>query len=369
MAADGVNNTRDIEARKELSQCDDSITNQTAHRIDNNTPSGEVGFDKAGGTESGSRNNDNAKEFHTLADQIPCVPPMLKGPDSIKCTQFPFKPSATPELIPNRFKIPDIPKYDRSSYPQEHITTYTTTMKENDLAQHEIEIEDCRHLRKEVATLLKNGHHREFLSDRAKNEYGRSLDNAEPSKVVEGSPRMAININFRGNRVNCVTFSAAKKTKILEDTNDLLLPPNDLVISLNVLDYKIKRVLVDLGSSANIIQLRVLEQAKLTIIPAIKLLAGFNLTSVTTRGEILLPTHVKGVTKTTLFEVVDEDMGFNVILGMLWMHKIKVIPSTYHRLLQFPMPEGIKKIKGDQPKKREMNAVIVSKSKGKESNK
>nr|XP_009770530.1 PREDICTED: uncharacterized protein LOC104221218 [Nicotiana sylvestris] len=36
------------------------------------------------------------------------------------------------------FKIPDIPKYDGTSDPREHITTYTTTVKGNDLAQHEI---------------------------------------------------------------------------------------------------------------------------------------------------------------------------------------------------------------------------------------
>ncbi|XP_070057151.1 uncharacterized protein [Nicotiana tomentosiformis] len=64
---------------------------------------------------------------------------MLKGPDSRKYTQLSFKPSATPELIPKRFKMTDIPKYDGTSDPQEHITTYTTTVKGNDLAQHEIE--------------------------------------------------------------------------------------------------------------------------------------------------------------------------------------------------------------------------------------
>ncbi|XP_070045484.1 uncharacterized protein [Nicotiana tomentosiformis] len=166
---------------------------------------------------------------------------------------------------------------------------------------------------------------------------------------------------FGGNEINLVTFSAAKKTKVSvthnkrlrevtedditfteEDADGLLLPHNDaLVISLNVLDIKIKRVLVDLGSSANIIQCRVLEQAKLTrsIIPATKLLAGFNLASVNTRREILLPTNAEGVMKTTLFEVVEDDMGYNIILGRLWLHEMKVVPSTYHQLLKFLTPE------------------------------
>ncbi|XP_075103609.1 uncharacterized protein LOC142178179 [Nicotiana tabacum] len=102
---------------------------------------------------------------------------------------------------------------------------------------------DCRHLREEVATLLNNGHLREFLSDRAKNNYGRNRDNAEPSKVGEDH---TINMIFGGNEINGVTFSTAKKTKVLithgkrlwedaedditfteEDADRLLLPHKD----------------------------------------------------------------------------------------------------------------------------------------------
>ncbi|XP_019244352.1 PREDICTED: uncharacterized protein LOC109224221 [Nicotiana attenuata] len=122
-------------------------------------------------------------------------------------------------------------------------------------------------------------------------------------------------MTFGGNEINDITFSATKKIKILvthnkrlrevtedditfteEDADSLLLPHNDtLVTSLNVSDFKIKHVLDDPRSSAKIIQWRVLEQAKLTgsIIPTTKLLVRFNLASVTTRGEILLPTNTE----------------------------------------------------------------------------
>ncbi|XP_070035609.1 uncharacterized protein [Nicotiana tomentosiformis] len=160
---------------------------------------------------------------------------------------------------------------------------------------------DCRHLREKVAILLKNGHLREFLSDRAKKNNGHNRDNAEPSKAGEEPPCQMINMIFGGNNINGVTFSVAKKTKVSithrkglwedditfteEDAEKLLLPHNDaLVISINILDFKVKCILVDPESSANIIQWRVLEQAKLTknIILATKLLAGFNLARVTT---------------------------------------------------------------------------------------
>ncbi|XP_019227507.1 PREDICTED: uncharacterized protein LOC109208807 [Nicotiana attenuata] len=249
---------------------------------------------------------------------------------------------------------------------------------------------ECQRLREEVAMLLKNIHLREFLSDRAKNNYGRSRDNIEPSKIREDPPRLTINMIFARNKINAVTFSPTKKTKVSvthnkrlqkvaedditfteEDANGLLLPHKDALVNfLYVLDFKIKRVLVGLGSSANIIQWRVLEQAKLTrsIISATKFLAGFNLASVTTLGEFFLPTNAERVMMTTLFEVVDRDMGYNIILSRLWLHEMKGVPSTYHQLLKIPTPKGIKQIRGGQLAAREMNAVLVSSSKGKELN-
>nr|XP_009608282.1 uncharacterized protein LOC104102308 [Nicotiana tomentosiformis] len=105
---------------------------------------------------------------------------------------------------------------------------------------------DCRHLREEMSTLLKNDHLREFLSDRAKNIYDHNRDNAEPSKVGDNTPHLMINMIFRGNEINGVTSSAEKKTKVSvthskrlwevvedditfteEDVDGLLLPHND----------------------------------------------------------------------------------------------------------------------------------------------
>ncbi|XP_070005007.1 uncharacterized protein [Nicotiana sylvestris] len=103
---------------------------------------------------------------------------------------------------------------------------------------------------------------------------------------------------------------------IEEDANGLLLLHNDaLVISLNVLDFKIKCVLVDLGSSTNIIQWRVSCQANQKHHSGHKAPSEFNLASVTTRGEILLLTNAEGIMNTTLFEVDDDDMSYNIILG------------------------------------------------------
>ncbi|XP_070002650.1 uncharacterized protein [Nicotiana sylvestris] len=106
---------------------------------------------------------------------------------------------------------------------------------------------DCRHPREEVATLLKNDHLMEFLSDQAKNNYGCSSDNTKPSKARDDPSRLMINMIFGGNEINGVTLSAAKKIKVSVAHSK-----------------RLRRVLVDPESSRNIIQWSVLEKAKLT---------------------------------------------------------------------------------------------------------
>ncbi|XP_070021996.1 uncharacterized protein [Nicotiana sylvestris] len=79
------------------------------------------------------------KEQNDRIEQIPGVPPMIKGVDMDKYSQQPWKPSVAPLPIPKMFKISDIPKYDGTTDPRDHVTTFTTGVKGNDLTKQEIE--------------------------------------------------------------------------------------------------------------------------------------------------------------------------------------------------------------------------------------
>ncbi|XP_060181766.1 uncharacterized protein LOC132611354 isoform X1 [Lycium barbarum] len=81
----------------------------------------------------------NAKEFHRWMIQIPRAPPVIEGSDAKKYIQLAPKPEAAPELILKRFKMPNIPKYDGTTDPQEHIMAHTMAVKGNDLKVKEIE--------------------------------------------------------------------------------------------------------------------------------------------------------------------------------------------------------------------------------------
>ncbi|XP_070049223.1 uncharacterized protein [Nicotiana tomentosiformis] len=76
--------------------------------------------------------------YNSRLAQIPGASPILKGLDFKKFIQKPFPPSAAPKLMPKRFLMPEIPKYNRTTDPNEHVTSYTCAIKGNNLEDDEI---------------------------------------------------------------------------------------------------------------------------------------------------------------------------------------------------------------------------------------
>lgn len=59
--------------------------------------------------------------------------------DMDKYSQQPWKLSAVLLSISKKFKIPDIPKYDGTSDPRDHMIAFITGVERNDLTKQEIE--------------------------------------------------------------------------------------------------------------------------------------------------------------------------------------------------------------------------------------
>ncbi|XP_070055144.1 uncharacterized protein [Nicotiana tomentosiformis] len=84
-------------------------------------------------------NDKKVETYNFRVDQIPGAPPVLKGLDSKKFVQKHFPPSAAPKPIPKKFRMPEISKYNGTTDPNEHVTSYTCAIKGNDLEDDEIE--------------------------------------------------------------------------------------------------------------------------------------------------------------------------------------------------------------------------------------
>ncbi|XP_070019647.1 uncharacterized protein [Nicotiana sylvestris] len=239
---------------------------------------------------------------------------------------------------------------------------------------------DCRLLQGEIEHLLKQGYLTDLFTEKGKQVYMKNRQ--EPPKPL--SPNKIVNVISGGEEVNGVTYTSVKKVskitvthekrvcQVLEedsikfddaDANDVLIPHNDaLVISLLVHDTNGKRVLIDPGSSVNIILLRVVNemQADDKFVPKARTLSGFDNSRVVTKGEIIVTTFAEGVVNDTKFQVIDMDMAYNIILGRPWIHEMDVVPSTLHQVVKFLSQWEIKQIRGDQQAFKSIKSVVDS---------
>nr|XP_016447569.1 PREDICTED: uncharacterized protein LOC107772586 [Nicotiana tabacum] len=145
-----------------------------------------------------------------------------------------------------------------------------------------------------------------------------------------------------------------------EDAEGTEQPHNDaLVIFVLMNNIQVKHVLVDPGSSTNIIRSRVVEQLVLQdhIVPAARVLNGFNMASKTTKGKIVLPVNVAGTIQETKFHVIEGDMIYISLLGRPWIHNMKAVPSTLHQVMKFLTSEGVRTVYEEQHDAKEMFAI------------
>ena len=112
-----------------------------------------------------------------------------------------------------------------------------------------------------------------------------------------------------------------------------------------------KKILVDLGSSADLLQVAVIKQ--MGFIPSSlenpgRILSGFKGSSTTSLRDIALLVQAGPVILNVLFSMVEDLSPFNAILGRTWLHGMKVIPSTYHQMVNFITQDGQIDLYGSQ---------------------
>ena len=140
------------------------------------------------------------------------------------------------------------------------------------------------------------------------------------------------------------------------DAKGVKQPHNDpLVIMLNIEGFNTKRILVDNGSSANIIYLPTFQQLKLDpkrLCPFESPLISFSGDRVYPKGKVTLTitvgTHPRQLTRQLDFLVVDYPSSYNVIIGRLTLNRWKAATSTYWLKVKFPTDNKVDEVKGDK---------------------
>ncbi|XP_056851565.1 uncharacterized protein LOC108824805 [Raphanus sativus] len=150
-----------------------------------------------------------------------------------------------------------------------------------------------------------------------------------------------INMIIGGSHFFQDSVSSIKAYGRRAETSSNWLPEDD--VPNNTIDLEVGRILVDTGSTVNIMFRDTLQTMKIPlgeVIPEPRPLTGFSGITSMTLGMIKLPFMAKEVTNIVDFAVVDNPAIYIVIMGTPWINTMKAVPSTYHLGIKFPTPTG-----------------------------
>ncbi|KAK3021741.1 hypothetical protein RJ639_046087 [Escallonia herrerae] len=234
----------------------------------------------------------------------------------------------------------------------------------------------CESLKRAIEALIKRGHLRGYVNRRNKKREATPLagreevrENAGVINTISGGIA-AGSSSGQGRKayVREVLTTMGPSTKKQkkepaqtislsdDDVGDTRIPHDDpLVVTLRVGNFDVKRILVDNGSSAEVLFYEAFQRMN---IPSDRLrkidtpLYGFSNHPVVCEGIIALPVTV-GVppnqAKLMLdFVVVHVPSAYNAILGRTTLNQLRAVVSTYHMKMKFPTENGVGEVKGDQ---------------------
>lgn len=118
--------------------------------------------------------------------------------------------------------------------------------------------------------------------------------------------------------------------------------PHNTPLHIKFLVYKhqVKHVLIEGGVGLNIYTLKLVHAlgfSEKVIDPKKKInIKACDDEERSSEGIVVLLIHVGPVQKDTIFQVLDIDLAYNILLGRPWIHEMQVVPSTYHQCLKFP---------------------------------
>jgi len=153
--------------------------------------------------------------------------------------------------------------------------------------------------------------------------------------------------------INHITYSHHRRRMapivfIDDDFHDLDHQQDDpTVITVEIENYAVKKVLVDQGSSVDILYWATYQKLQLpntAMVPYDKPIYGFSGEQVSTRGYIDLHTVFRDGTQTKTipirFLIIDAPTSYNILLGRPSLNTLGAVISTPHLAMKFPAPSG-----------------------------
>nr|XP_009385323.1 PREDICTED: uncharacterized protein LOC103972705 [Musa acuminata subsp. malaccensis] len=235
------------------------------------------------------------------------------------------------------------------------------------------DMEECRDLQNQIEDLIRRGHLGHYLKEprevtpRPRGSVERQIDVISGGPVAGGNSstakkayaRSAIEKHPRPELEPEITFGAGEVERSHHD--------DALVISIRIANARVKRVMVDTESSADVLYLNAFKKLGLTkedLNPIASALIGFTEDSISPLGTTIFPVTIgeepRAKTIITTFMVVNLPSAYNVILGRSTLNKLKAVVSTYHRAIKFPTSVGIEEFRSDPGESRRCYLIAVT---------
>ena len=144
-------------------------------------------------------------------------------------------------------------------------------------------------------------------------------------------------------------------------------PHDALIITMHIGSCQVSRILIDSGSSVNILYGSAMDNIEDTLEIARAMICPqtqsnlYEFDENETRSPSITAFLVRAdpYSVITEFYMIDVESPHNVILGRLWIHMIKVVPSSYHQLLRYPTLTGTVGIRGTKPCPRASQPLLI----------
>ena len=234
--------------------------------------------------------------------------------------------------------------------------------------------EDCRSLWDHLDQLVQEGklkqllHHSSSLGGQTDTRPERENPSRPPLgtiNVIFAAPGKMGLYPFRVMFVACLSFEdgnhESKKARLDrplvmgfsdEDKIGTIQPHDDaLVIILRIRGYDVKRVMVDQGSTAEIMYHDLFKGLNLRaedLTPYNFLLVSFVGKVIIQRGQIRLPVQTGSEMVEVDFIIVDAYSPYTAIVARPWLHTLGAVSSTLHQKIKYPSGGKIEEILVDQ---------------------
>ena len=148
--------------------------------------------------------------------------------------------------------------------------------------------------------------------------------------------------------MECFTVDSHVSRAFLETTNAITFTDEDMEIEhpdhrrsfylmATINSVQIRRALVDTGASLNLIVLSTLEAVGLVdrrILGASMEITRFGGSMELTEGYVQLALRVRPIVALTRFHLINVEASYHVLLGCPWLHKHRLILSTFHQCIK-----------------------------------